>query len=286
MKVFQRIVFFAFLYCLSAFPAQAQNPTHFTIERVSDSTMGYLHYLDGSPDGILNEQNTGYAARSQFVLMAGYSYHPLAAGHLEATVRYRVRYTAQFPGESLPTTFTGLVWNHSIASAAAYGSQGTVSASSHPEGDTGASVVSNSTPQNYYSPPYDEKSKYTRKTVSLSAINADGEAAVDEQGHSYSEGFVDLKAVLDIRGNSGFPQAGAEIMLGAAKSIMVVRPENSGPPLGDDGTILPGFIEPDAYNADGSHGTGKSRFNNAAYTNVDLAYPALIGGKDFGDEIY
>ncbi len=245
---------------------------------------GVMHYANG--DVPISAYDVGPSAHAQFFLMPGYTSVPALSAHLEVTVHYRVRHTIQQLDETPAATFTGLVTNHSYASAMPGGFQETVTASSHPEGDTGAFVTAANSMQNFYNPSYVDKIKSTLRTISLKSTDAAGNPLTNAYGHHYSEGTIDLKAILDIKGQSGFPQAGAGISLGFPKSVMVVRPENSGPPAADDGTTIPGYNELDAYTADGSQGMGNSRFSNGVYLSNDVGSNVIIEGYDFGDELY
>lgn len=281
MKFLRRCASLVTLLGTLAIPALAQNPSHFTITLDASGAVGVVHFADGSPDQSLTGQNN--PPHASYFLASQYFYHPIFSAHEEITVRYRVRYTASNPADTLPTSFSGLVGNHSVASANAY-STGIVTVSSHPDNNTGASVSAFSSPDGYGYPQSQDIQKYTLKTVNLSSKDGSGNPLTDSNGNHYAEGTVDLKAILDMVGENGTKTAGAEISFGQPKTILIVRPENSASPASEDNEALGGFIEPDQYTSDGITGAGHTRFSNDVY--LGTIPPTLIAGKDFRDEVW
>lgn len=265
MKFLQRTTFFTCLICAATLSAHAQNPGNFTITLDSANTTGAIHFSDGAPDQSLT--GSVLPPHAEFFIASQYFfYHPMASAHEDIIVRYRIRYTEQQPGETLPTSFTGLVDNHSMATASP--------ASSRPEGSTGAYVFAVPGPYGYGNPQSQDIHKYTPKTVSLSSTDSSGNNLTDANGKRYAEGIAELKATMDITGTGGSKQVGAELKFIQPKMILIVRTENQGPPTFEDNTEHGGFLERDEYSSDGSSSQGNSRYSN----NIGLF------GKDFGNE--
>ena len=174
------------------------------------------------------------------------------------TFHFRVRYTAGNPQQPLQSEFDGMISNGRRVSATSR-SEDWTSASARPSGSGGLSALAVGLINHYYGyyPVTDTqaKSMYTPVVVSLPT------RGIDANGSPYSEGTVDLKTILDVSAPSGTAEAHDSMWLVRAKALCIERYENTLGPRDDHDHAVPGLLEPDEYNADGSVGRGHSRYD-------------------------
>ena len=252
---------------------------------------GSISYGDGQPDdtnpinlypALLGIYPTNQPPRTAGRVLCAWATTrngPAISGHGLIECPFRVRFTATTANEQLPGQFSGTVCHSMYALASAnYPNFGTATIT-----PDGASPFTVSAPSQLFGNSYQKlQTAYVPKTISLST------SGTDANGNKYVEGTIKLSATFDLSGQFAGLQTVDGIDFLPAKQMAVTRAENSPTPLVDDGNALSGFLEHDVYNADGSAGTGHSRFRNyvsqVTYANMAGIVTTQHFGYTFSDE--
>ncbi len=291
MRLLQRLLLGGALITIMALPAMAD----WTIKPVSLHREGTATYGDGHTESLTADSAFDNSALAGMSIQSSYGGGLITTAHAVITLTVKVRYDATGGYDEIPDTFMGAeehritlsVTGSSFFTPATSTVRPTWTVNGTPTYDAAVTATSFGMdagaqygyPGMYWGPLtlWENSDKWIAHPVAM------GAEQVDLATHTrYREATTQVQTTLDLANNTGTALTQDLIYLTLAKKLLIMRPSNQGPPIGDDGTPLTGgYLERDSYDPGGA-GNGASRLNNGVqipFSGSDLAPPQIIGLK-------